>query len=346
MAEEVKKFQSENKVEMQGVLVSLEVEDKMTSTNVPMKMGTMKVRTGEGEVHTLRLMQMKYFKNDKNNENKQYKALETIEAEYVSEEMTKDSSSEHFGKTPTVVFVIGRLEPNVFKTRGGEVVETVNISPNFISRANDPDPELFKATLRFSGFVEANPIPEVDKDDEETGRYKLKVRGIDFQNKAFPVELVAGKIQLSEEEDDVLDAGAWIEENFERGQTVVVDADIVNKYIIKEVKRNAQGGMGNMVDTQRDVQRENVIFAALDPIDFDEFDEDEPAHHAQVVFPSQMEESMKNYETYKNERIAAAENNKKKSGSGSGSASRGAFGSGESKKKKKSNDDLASQLPF
>lgn len=347
MAEEVKKFQSENRVSIVGELVSLEIKDMMTKTNVPMKTGNLKVRTAEGEVHTVRLMQMAYFKNDPENTNDQYKALQTIEEEYITEEDTKNSNSEHFGDNPTIVSVSGSMEPNVFKTKSGEIVEDVGISGRFINRVVDTSEE-FKATLRFSGFVHQAPTPEVkmvDGEETETGRFKVVIRGIDFQNKAFPVEFIAGKVKLDPDSDEEFDAGAWIEEEFEAGQTVVVDADIINRYIVQKVERPNEGGFGKMVDTKRDVQREYSLFSALEPISFEDLDEDDNADRQRAVFPDQMKEALANYETYKADRIASSD---KPKGDKSSSGKRGAFGSSDTAKPKAKGKgkDLASQLPF
>lgn len=348
MAEEVKKFQSENRVTIIGELVSLEIKDMMTKTNVPMKTGSLKVRTAEGEVHTVRLMQMAYFKNDPENKNDQYKALQTIEDEYITEEDTKNNNSEHFGANPTIISVSGSMEPNVFKTKAGDVVENVGISGRFINRVTDATAEDFKAVLRFSGFVHQAPTPEVkmvDGEETETGRYKVGIRGIDFQNKAFPIEFIAGKVKLDEDSEDEFDAGAWIEEEFEAGQTVVVDADIINRYIVKKVERPNEGGFGKMVDTKRDVQREYSLFSALEPISFEELDEDNNADRLRAVFPDQMKEALANYETYKADRLAASDKPKEEKAS---SGKRGAFGGsdGAKPKAKAKGKDLVSQLPF
>src|SRR5699024_10681194 len=138
-----------------------------------------------------------------------------------------------------LLILSGSMENNIYKNKSGEIVEDVSISRRFINRVANTSEE-FKATLRFSGFVHQAPTPEVkmiDGEETETGRYKVIIRGIDYQNKAFPVEFVAGKVKLDPDSDDEFDAGAWIEEEFEAGQTVVVDADIINRYIVMKVVR-------------------------------------------------------------------------------------------------------------
>ena len=354
MSEEVKQFQSENNVEIVGVLVSYEFKDILTKKDkIPMKIGNLKVRSAEGETHTVQMMAMKWYKRDmEKSEDKRdiqggFKAIETIENEYISEEETKSDSSEHVGKTPSEVRVRGNLEPNIFKTKAGQEVKDIRIQGRFVNRLNVSEDVPHQAIVRLSGFVGADPIPEVGKDGEETGRYKLDLRVIDYQNKAVPIDLFAGKV--TDDDGGEVDAGEWIADNYEKGQTVTVDADIVNRYIVKEVEREGGGFGKKMVDTKRDVLRERAIFSGTEPLDFDDFDEDNNADREKVVFPDQMKEAIENYDTYVADQLAQAEKrNEANSDDKPATGKRGAMGSGGASKggSKKSAKDKLDSLPF
>lgn len=346
MSEEKVLFQSENNVEIVGKLVSMEIKDLTTKTDkTPMKMGTVRVRTAEGETHTVNVMAMKYFKNNPKEENKQYKAIQTMEEKYITEEETLNENGEHFGEAATNVIVRGNFQPNVYKNKAGETIENLRLQGRYISGSNNVTEKDFKATVVLSGYIEAEPIEEM-KNDEGTGRYIFKLRVVDYQNKAFPIEIVAGDV--IDDDGDTVEAGEWIAENYEKGQTVTIGADIINRFIVKETARK-RGGIGKkIVDTSKDIQREYRLYSAEDPLDYNDYDEDEVEDVKQVVFPSQIKESFKNYETFVADQLAAAEKRKSEKDSDSDetkTAKRGAMGGGAAKKKasgksKVSQDDL------
>lgn len=350
--QEVVKFQSKNNVTIVGELVDLDFKQIMaTDKKIPMHMGTIKVRSGEGEVHTLNMMAMQYYANDmekpenERQENKQYSALTTVINEYITEKATQSDNNEHFGKDPDVVRVFGSLEPNVFKTKNGDEVKDVRLQGRFVSRVTDRKAEPNQATVELSGFVEQAPVEEKGGDDEDP-RYNFTVRVIDYKGIGFPVEFVAGKV--ADDDGNEVDAGEWISENYEKGHTVTIGADLINKYDVKRIP-SQNGGIGKtMVKTERDVKRERAIYSAESPLEFDDFDEDNNKDREMVVFPDQMGEAIKKYEEYVAHQIAAAEarNSKKESG---GTAKRGAMGGGATKKTgaaKKSASSKLDDLPF
>lgn len=328
-------FQSENSVEVTGTLVSFEFKEILTQQDkIPMKMGNVRVKVAEGEEHIFNMMAMKYYKSElekpeKNRKvNPAYKAIVTIESDHITEEHTTDENSEHFGKTPFVVSVVGSIEPNVFKTKKGEKVEGLGLQARFVNRVKDATDVEFGATVVLSGFVEKEPMEENGKDGEPTGRYLFTIRAIDYQNKAVPVEFIAGVVE--DDDGNEIDAGEWIANEYSKGQTVTVGADIINRYIVKKVKRSG-GGIGKtMVENKRDVKRERTIYAAQDPLSYHDFDEDSVLDRKQVVFPEQMGEAIKNYEQYVVEQFARADKNAG-DGENKKKAKRGAMGGGTKK---------------
>lgn len=307
--QEEKKFQSENNVEVVGILEDLEIRDKkndgtpmQTKTGIPMMMATLKIGVAEGETHRVDMMAMKNYPSKPNEVSGQWKAMETLKNEYISRKDTEDSNSEHVGKKANIVSVRGNLDANVYVNQAGETVENLRIQGRFVNRADNTPAEGFGATFTLSGFVKGNPVPEM-KGEEETGRYLVDFRVVDYQNKAIPVKLVAGQV---EDEGEVINVGEWVEENIEMNQTMTFMGELVNRYIVKEIPRANQAVGKKVVDTKRDVVRENVIEGGVVPVHFDEADEE--TDKERVVFADQIKESVANYEQFKAEQEAASKN--------------------------------------
>lgn len=350
--QEEKKFQSENRVEVVGTLDKIEFRDTNKSGNayqtkdgIPMRMLTAHVTVAEGETHRIGMMAMHHYKNNPDEVSSQWKAFETFENEYVSIEKSEDSNSEHFGKTPDVVKVDGNFDANVFFNQAGEKVENTQVQGRFMNRVQNPSEVAKGATAQITGFVKADPIPEVGRDGEETGRYIVDFGIIDYQNKAIPIKLVAGQI-LDEDGEVEVDAAEFVEEAIEKGQTMTFNCIVINKYLVKKIERAREGGFGKKaVDTIRDITNEVLIEGGGDPVHHEDADEDEDK--LTVVFPEQAKEALEKYNQFVAEREASSKNKKASGGSSESAAKKKGFGDGAAKKstKKKSNiqDD---DLPF
>lgn len=271
----------ENKVTLIGELKELEVKDLTTKKGVPMKIANLKVKTGEGEVHNATLMAMEYFERDGNKEeNSTYKAIQTMENEYIS---IKDISEKGLELPPTVVRVNGGIENNMYKnTRSGDVEERTQITARFVNRLDNVNPDNFGADFIIETFVITQPTRLTDKEENETDTVEFKVATIDYRGEAHPFTVQAN------EEYGVAD---WVEQNLEKGQTITINGVWHNKYIINQVERPNPTGIGKpIVDTQREINN-SILVEGITPIE----DEDDVRN----ISTETIKEAMKAYEQHK-----------------------------------------------
>lgn len=156
-----------NKAYLVGTLVEKNIEskpytDNKTGATVERLMGTISIRTGESEVHQVRLRQNKMKKAG--GENALYKALETINNEYVSVADTESNPE----LVPTVLSVQGSITNNEYYGADGQLRQYQQIEGLFVNRLREQDDATPRATFEVEVFVK-NTTPEMEG-DEETGR--------------------------------------------------------------------------------------------------------------------------------------------------------------------------------
>ncbi|EGQ4401161.1 hypothetical protein EEO29_02675 [Staphylococcus pseudintermedius] len=281
----------ENKVTVLGELKELEVREITTKKGVPMKMANISVQTGEGEVHRARMSAMEYFENDgKKEENKAYKAIETMQDEYVS---LKDIAEKNLQDvSPTVVGINGYIENNVYQGRDGKLVEMPTIQANFVSRRN-VEKEDYGAEFIFQTFALSSATRVTNKEGDETDSVRFKVAAI-HRGMAQPFEVQA---------TDEYGVAEWLEDNLEKGMTLTINGQWINKYILKQVERPNPAGIGKpIVDTKREIEN-RILVEGVTPA------EDEES--VDYITTDEMKDAMKKYEDYKVERQSASQEKKK-----------------------------------
>ncbi|EJA1928469.1 hypothetical protein MWQ86_000121 [Staphylococcus pseudintermedius] len=281
----------ENKVTVLGELKELEVREITTKKGVPMKMANISVQTGEGEVHRARMSAMEYFENDgKKEENKAYKAIETMQDEYVS---LKDIAEKNLQDvSPTVVGINGHIENNVYQGRDGKLIEMPTIQANFVSRRNAKK-EDYGVEFVFQTFALSSATRVTNKDGDETDSVRFKVAAIQ-RGMAQPFEVEA---------TDEYGVAEWLEDNLEKGMTLTINGQWINKYILKQVERPNPAGIGKpIVDTKREIEN-RILVEGVTPA------EDEES--VDYITTDEMKDAMKKYEDYKVERQSASQEKKK-----------------------------------
>ncbi|WP_462129761.1 hypothetical protein LPB09_04815 [Staphylococcus pseudintermedius] len=281
----------ENKVTVLGELKELEVREITTKKGVPMKMANISVQTGEGEVHRARMSAMEYFENDgKKEENKAYKAIETMQDEYVS---LKDIAEKNLQDvSPTVIGINGHIENNVYQGRDGKLVEMPTIQANFVSRRNAKK-EDYGVEFVFQTFALSSAIRVTNKGGDETDSVRFKVAAIQ-RGMAQPFEVEA---------TDEYGVAEWLEDNLEKGMTLTINGQWINKYILKQVERPNPAGIGKpIVDTKREIEN-RILVEGVSPAE----DEESVGY----ITTEEMKDAMKKYEDYKVERQSASQEKKK-----------------------------------
>lgn len=257
MTTKINKEVLENRVSVLGKLKEVIVKDTTTKTDsTPMKIATILVETGEGEVHRGQMMAVQSFVDKETNErkeNKAYKAIQTIEDEFISLKDIAEGKAPEGVTQPTVVRMNGSLELNMYKGKDGKLKEQAQINARFVSRQDNYDENEFGAEFTIHTFLMTNGSPVV-VDDEETGEVKFKAAAIDYRGQAHPFEFTAHN------EDGVAE---WFENDAERGMTITLDGKINNKYIVKQVERESGTSIGSkkIVDTVRTTDRRILVEA-------------------------------------------------------------------------------------
>lgn len=274
------KKQYENKVTVLGEVKELNVTDLKTKNGVPMKIANYSIQTGEGEVHRVTQMAVEYFERDgKKEENRTYKAIQTLEDEVVT---IQDIAEKGLEGNPTVVRVNGSLEVNLFKNKAGVFNETAQINGRFVNRVTDAKPEDYGVEFTIQAFAMSSGIRVQDNNGEDTEKVKFKAATIAYDGQAHPFEFSA---------DDEYGIATWAEDDLTQGITLTLSGKIFNKYNVKQVERQAEGGIGKpIVDTVREIER-GILVEGVIPVD----DEENP----KFITKEEMTESIKKYEAKK-----------------------------------------------
>lgn len=249
--EETQIRQADNKVNLEGVLKELQLEEKNEVIN-----GNVIIQTGENEAHTVSVYANKLTKSG--TENRAFKGLQTVMREFVSiaslmkEGKTYEEAVDQATKVRVGNASLGR---NEFYTNG-EFVSNPQISGNFFNRVEkDFNP---RAEFEIECFFEK--IRKEIKNDEETGRVIVDAIVPLYGGKVVPMQFVATDEETAE----------YIEMHYEKNRTGHIWGDIVNTAERKTLKKSGFGK--DREDVKVNFTRELVITGG-DP---DQYDEDSP----------------------------------------------------------------------
>jgi hypothetical protein len=235
MTEQVKVLkEGVNVATVVGVLVEKNLEEKSYTNNetgqtVEQIVGSISVRTGENEVHQVRLKSNKLTKAGK--ENSLYKGYQTINSEFVSVADAANNPE----LVPTQVRVSGKLTTNEYYGQDGILKQYQQIEGKFVNRLTDKDDPTPRATFEAEVFV-SKTKPETDryKDGEETGRAIVESYIPTF-NAIVPYNFA------------VIEQGAdFFTSEIQKGQTIKVYGQIVNKRV--ETVKLVESGFGDPIE--------------------------------------------------------------------------------------------------
>lgn len=236
--------ESKNRVNIIGTLKEKDLRTKKGDKG-NMIFGTLVIETGENQE-----VKVKVFANEKKKdggENTIYKGLKTVDNEFIS--MAEDPEN------ATKVKINGaKFSSNDFFI-GGKMVESVEISTNFINRLGSDEYEpkaTFEVEIFYTGIK-----PETDKDDNETGRTVVSGYIVEYGSKLIPIKFVTTK-----------EAGDYIESNFEAKKTGVVAGDIISTVETKVEKKEGFGKVREEVFVK--TKKEFLITGGDDQYDEDD----------------------------------------------------------------------------
>lgn len=222
MAENTEKKlrQADNKVKIVGTLAELNLEIKSFperdgSGEYEAITGDIVVKVNEDESHTINYFAKKYTKNG--SENKNFKALKTVMNEYISIADVAQGLKEG---EPTKLVAQGEISLNEFYTQSGELVSRPQISGKFSpSRVKNEDE--FKPEATFDVEVIIKSVAPEMEDGEETGRMKINTY-IPTYSSVIPVTFITHKDMKPEHV-------GYVETNFEKGMSIRIYGDLINK---------------------------------------------------------------------------------------------------------------------
>jgi len=237
--------QADNKTITEGILVEKKLEirdynrkDKAGNTFVDKGItGTIEVRTGDNETHTIKLFSHK-TKAD-GGENGIYKGYVTIMEEAVSQADVAQGK----GEIATNVSVQGGLELNEYYDKTKVYRQNPEIKGLFVNRL-DGEPSN-KATFDVEIIVKS-ATEETDKEDNLTGRAILHAI-IPLYNKVVPMTFVVDT------------AGAqYVLDNFESGKSANIWGKMTNFRKVTQIEK--EGGFGESAyDEKVETLRELLV---------------------------------------------------------------------------------------
>lgn len=239
---EKKQIQFENSAIVEGEALDCTIERKEFTDNEGKKYyalaGELVLKTTENETHTAR-----YFVKELNSKGEPNKIYENVKKALEDLVTLKDISTnpkEYEGATPSKFRIRGELSLNEYYNEADQLQSQLTIRGVFLNRVKDDSTYNPKAEFDVEGIV-IKAIPEVDKEENETGRAKVTLL-IPTYNSALPIEFI------SRSED-----GEYILDNFETGMTVNIYGKIVN--YSKKIEIEKEAGFG---ESKKEIRWENV----------------------------------------------------------------------------------------
>lgn len=252
---DIEKVQSVNEVTVIGVLKKLDVEEKETTDGRKYITATASVGVDQeiNGVMTENIIPIQSFSMRKKTDGTDNKAYDNILAmkNFVSEAAAEDCA-------PTRVMFSGRtcnINENIYVNRAGKLIDGIfQINCNFPNedRRNLPD----EATFTLTGVV--GSIKPEYKDDEETGRIKVKLIVVGYRGKANVIELIA----------EAGNAANFVEQNWHEQDTVSLTGAINMTYKVEE-KKVEQAFGAPVIERHTVSKNELIITGGSFPLDED-----------------------------------------------------------------------------
>lgn len=276
-----------NVAPIEGYVNEIRIEDTKISGKDAIT-GEVDVLTSNDSVHTINVFSFKFNKEGK--ESGLYKGYDTIRREYKSiKEHGKDAADK-------VRIDQAKIGKNEYVGQDGEFKSYPRLTANFINRIKDND--VFEPKAKFTLEMVVASMVEEKRNGEETGRLILKgyVPGYqetnDATRKIFPFEVVVAEPH----------SVGYVQNTYERGNTVKVFGEIVNQIIVTE-KQIEVGFGAPQTQTDRKEVREYVVTGGTPP-----YDEDDKNAYDMDLIKAALKEREAAIEKKKEEKKAKANN--------------------------------------
>ncbi|PLR72196.1 hypothetical protein [Bacillus sp. UMB0728] len=305
MTEQKTLREAANNVVIEGLLLEVRHQEWKSGKGLSIELD---IEVAENEIHTVHGMSQ--YKKKDGSDNGIAKGYNTVIEEY------KSVASHGRDEADKVRINQGKIGVNEYYGEDGMLRSFPQLSSNFFNRLSAGDAFEPKAEFEVEIFVKS-VVPEM-KDDEETGRAKIKAIIPVFGGRVIPFEFV-----VSEE------GAEYVQDNYEVGSTTKVFGNIVNFKEKKVVLEKAAFGKDKEKVTYNTV-REYLVNGGVDP-----YEEDD----AKAYTVEQIQAAMVERETYLEE-MKNKEKEPKKEDKKTG------FGSKASSEKKDAPAKKKVELPF
>lgn len=208
--------------------------------------------------------------------NKMFKGLKTIMDTYVSKlDVAKDSSL-----VADTIECNTKVSINDYPAQDGTINTGIQVSLNSAKRVNE-DAES-STDLDLVGYID-NIVPELDKDEEETGRLVVTFISVGYGEKAEPFTLYVDE-ELADDFDEM----------YEKGNTCELYCSVAMKHVGAKQTAEAAFGRKAKVNSGFDVLEIQVV-GGEPPYEEDDDDED---GNSKILSSKLIKELKKNRELY------------------------------------------------
>ncbi|GMX64524.1 hypothetical protein Elgi_37930 [Paenibacillus elgii] len=244
--------ESENFVELEGFVHDINIEETTVDGKEAIT-GEINIQVGDDSIHTINIFSYKI--NKKGKESGLYKGYQTIKNEYKS---INDHGKECADKVRIDEKSGGKISLNEYVGQDGEWKSYPKISASFINRLKSND--VFTPKAKFNLEMAVASVKEEMKNDVETGRAIIKGYVAGYEGKTvFPFEVVVADPQ----------AVNYVTSTYEKGSTVTVYGDIINRTI--ETKKEIEAGFGKPQEKiDRKTVREFLVVGGSTPLEEDD----------------------------------------------------------------------------
>lgn len=276
-------IQSENIVKIEGILAETDLEEKKflkdgKQTEAIGGSITIRVEQKIGEKDVVSDVPVYMFATKftkKGTANPAYENIKNIKDNYVS---IAASDEAHADK---VRITNGDIRMNEYYGRNGNLVSFPRINASFVQRVRESEEFMPKAEFTCTAVVLQQDY-ELDKEQNETGRYLLKTAIVQYGDRLDVVPFVVESKK----------AINYISSNWESGNTVRINGKLNFSFkVIREVKESAFGDP--VVDERTISTSELIVTGGSDPI------EGEGSYNSEDI-QAGLAKRMANLETLKN----------------------------------------------
>ncbi|WP_342423165.1 hypothetical protein [Paenibacillus sp. FSL E2-0178] len=261
MANDKKQLQEGiNTIHIEGIVKDIRIEEKPISGQDAIS-GEVDIQVTPESIHTLNVFSYKL--NQKKEVSGLFKTLVTIRDEYKTIDAHGIENADKVRVETSGAFDNGKVGKNEYASPDGEWKSYPRLTAKFINRIKAG--EVFEPQAKFTLEVAVAGTKEETRNGEETGRLILKGYIVNYQEQKDDSKKIYPFDFMVENPKSV----SYVQDTYEKGQTVKVYGDIVNTKIV--TKKFVEVGFGEpQEEIERKEVREYIIIGGTPPYEDDD----------------------------------------------------------------------------